>query len=171
MAPALDLPSIDLGNASGSSHRRESDPLRVPNLSLPQPNVSLPNYDRPEVNMKTGQLKNKAEFSIPTVQLPIIRDLHLPKTDTKLVSSPIDPMKVPHIQLPDLQYQSNPKVSSVDQKFNISTDEIVSDPSLVKPQPLSIEEKYSITDTRFVQTSEPLMIVEVLSRLTREFSQ
>lgn len=116
--PALNLPSVDqsivLNNVPRPPHRRESDPLQIPNLHLPQPDVELPHYDRPEVNMKTGQLPNKDEFSVPKVRLPILRDVELPETDKKTIE--------------------------------------------IHPKPLTIEEKYSITDTRFIETTETPVI-------------
>ena len=128
--PALDLPSVDqsivLTNAPRPPHRRESDPFQIPNLHLPQPDLPLPDYDRPEVNMRTGQLPNKDEFAVPKVRLPIIEDLTLPQTANK-------PVRLAQNELSEVPFPS---------------------PIGAKPQPLTIEEKYSITDTRFVETDD-----------------
>ncbi len=110
-APALDLPSVERdlspNNELREPHRQDSDPLRIPNTDLPKPDLSLPTYDRPEVDMTTGQTNRSVEFSIPIVDLPPISDLHLPSNDQQPIDLNIDSMKVPNVNLPELQFTSN----------------------------------------------------------------
>ncbi|CAF4484805.1 unnamed protein product [Rotaria sp. Silwood1] len=216
-APALNLPSVEQDlTRTNEIHTNDNDPLHVPNIDLPKPNVSLPNYDRPEVDMTSGQIKQSSEFSIPAVHLPPVPNLNLPDNDKSTIDTTIDPLKVPNIELPDLQLNSNeqeniklpeihfkseketlPQVSlSLDLKNDnkieqlptvtddlaltspindslaIQTDEknfpieidstipelpkIPSDETetIIKPELLSTEQKYTITDTHFVQPPE-----------------
>ena len=113
-APAFDLPSIDLdlspNNALRSPHRRDSDPLRVPNNTLPPPDVQLPTYSRPEADMTGGQRQLMSEFAIPAVRLPTIPNLDLPTTDKSAARFSIDQMRIPQVQLPELEFTSNEEV-------------------------------------------------------------
>lgn len=110
-APELDLPAVERdlspNNPLREPHRHDSDPLRIPNTDLPQPDLPLPTYDRPEVDMTNGQTKQSSEFSIPVVDLPPIPDLQLPNNDQRPIDSTIDHMKVPNVNLPDVQFTSN----------------------------------------------------------------
>jgi hypothetical protein len=119
--PALDLPSVERdlspNNQLRPAHRHDSDPLRIPNTNLPKPNLPLPTYDRPEVNMSTGQTNKSSEFTIPVVDLPPIPNLHLPENDHQPIQSNIDPMKIPNVQLPALQFQQeNTKLPQIELK-------------------------------------------------------
>ncbi|CAF1620683.1 unnamed protein product [Adineta ricciae] len=120
-APALDLPSVERdlspNNELRAAHRQDSDPLRVPNVDLPTPDIELPIYDKPEVNMTTGQIKSSSsEFAIPSVNLPPIPDLHLPGNDDQPVDSTTNLMQVPSVQLPELEFTSNETVSATEVK-------------------------------------------------------
>jgi hypothetical protein len=106
-APALDLPAVERdlspNNELREPHRHESDPLRIPNIDLPKPDISLPTYDRPEVNMTSGQTKQSSEFSIPAVDLPPISNLHFPDNEKPSTNFNVDPIKVPNVNLPELR--------------------------------------------------------------------
>lgn len=110
-APALDLPAVERdltpNNELREPHRHDSDPLRIPNTDLPQPDVSLPTYEHLEVNMTSGQKKQSSEFSIPVVDLPPIPNLHLPDNEKQPTDSNIDQMKVPNVNLPELKFTSD----------------------------------------------------------------
>ncbi|CAF0810937.1 unnamed protein product [Rotaria sordida] len=216
-APTLNLPSVEQDlTRTKETHTNTKVPLHAPNIDLPKLDISLPNYDRPEVDMTSGQIKQSSEFSIPAVDLPPIPNLNLPDTNKSTIDTPIDPLKVPNIQLPGLQLTSNeqenvklpeihlksekeklPDVSSTidikddnkienlptitdglalaspvndmlaiqtDKKnFPIETDSPIPDlpkiPSneteiLIKPELLSTEQKYTTTETHFVQPPE-----------------
>ncbi|CAF0954135.1 unnamed protein product [Rotaria sordida] len=216
-APTLNLPSVEQDlTRTKETHTNTKVPLHAPNIDLPKLDISLPNYDRPEVDMTSGQIKQSSEFSIPAVDLPPIPNLNLPDTNKSTIDTPIDPLKVPNIQLPELQLTSNeqenvklpeihlksekeklPDVSSTidikddnkienlptitdglalaspvndmlaiqtDKKnFPIETDSPIPDlpkiPSneteiLIKPELLSTEQKYTTTETHFVQPPE-----------------
>ncbi len=219
-APALDLPPVERdlspNNELREPHRHESDPLRIPSIDLPKTDLSLPTYDHPEVNMASGQIKQSSEFSIPVVDLPPIPNLHLPDNEKPSVDFNVDPMKIPNVNLPELQFTSNeventklpelplipeikqekvvedvPTITTglalaspvndtlevqIDQKdFPIETDyEIKTDTSIpdlpklhideteliVKPELLSTEQKYTISDTHFVQPPELPLTIE-----------
>jgi hypothetical protein len=109
--PALDLPSVerDLSptNQLRSPHRHESDPLHIPSTNLPKLDLPLPTYDRPEVNMTTGSIKQTSEFSIPIVDFPPIPNLKVPEINKQLININFDEMKIPNVQLPDLQSTLN----------------------------------------------------------------
>ena len=136
-APAFDLPSIDLDLSPNTPprppHRHDSDPLRVPNTTLPAPDVQLPSYDRPEADMTGGHRQLRSEFAIPTVQFPAIPDLDLPYTDKKVLNSHSDPMKIPQVQLPQLQFTSNedetsPAISRSSLKSSAEKKQIIETP-------------------------------------------
>ncbi|CAF0923571.1 unnamed protein product [Rotaria sordida] len=216
-APTLNLPSVEQDlTRTKETHTNTKVPLHAPNIDLPKLDISLPNYDRPEVDMTSGQIKQSSEFSIPAVDLPPIPNLNLPDTNKSTSDTTIDPLKVPNIQLPELQLTSNeqenvklpeihlksekeklPNVSSTidikddnkienlptitdglalaspvndmlaiqtDKKnFPIETDSPIPDlPKIpsneteipIKPELLSTEQKYTTTETHFVQPPE-----------------
>ncbi|CAF4805455.1 unnamed protein product, partial [Rotaria socialis] len=105
--PALKLPSYEqnLTTNEDTQHKNshDIDPLHVPSIDLPKLDVPLPTYDRPEVDMTSGQLKQSSEFSIPVVDLPPIPNLNLPDTSKPTIDLTVDPLKVPNIELPELQ--------------------------------------------------------------------
>ncbi|UJR10546.1 hypothetical protein I4U23_014746 [Adineta vaga] len=106
--PALDLPPIERDLSPNNQLRQhDSDPLHVPAIELPKLDLPLPAYNRPEVNMTSGSIKQSSEFVIPVVDLPSIPDLQLPKVEKQVIDANIDLMKVPNVQLPDLQYVLN----------------------------------------------------------------
>ena len=109
-APALDLPLVERelspNNPLRSPHRHDSDPLHIPSVDLPKPDLPLPTYDRPEVDLTTGQTKQSSEFSIPVVSFPPIPNLPFPENTNQFTQTNIDHMKVPHVQLPNLQFSS-----------------------------------------------------------------
>ncbi|CAF3641520.1 unnamed protein product, partial [Adineta steineri] len=106
--PALNLPPIERDlSPNNPIHRYDNDPLHIPSIDLPKLDLPLPTYDRPEVNMTTGSIQHSSEFSIPTVNLPSIPNLELPDNTKQFTESNTDPMKIPHIQLPELQYTLN----------------------------------------------------------------
>jgi hypothetical protein len=107
-APALDLPSVErdltANNELRQPHRHDSDPLRVPTIDLPKLDISLPTYDRPEVNMTSGQTKVSSEFSIPIVDLPAIPNLQLPDNEKQPTDLGIDLTRIPNVELPELHF-------------------------------------------------------------------
>ena len=118
--PALDLPAVERdlspNNPTRPPHRHDSDPLRVPSIGLPKLDLPLPNYDRPEVDMRTGYIKQSSEFTIPIIDFPPIPDLPLPdNTKQSIYVSNEEQMRVPQIQLPDLQF-TNAKEKKVQSK-------------------------------------------------------
>ena len=120
-APALDLPLVERdltpNNELRPPHRHDSDPLRIPNTDLPKLDFSLPTYDRAEVNMASGRTKESSEFSIPVVDLPPIPNLQLPDNDNQPIDSNIDHMKVPNVELPELEFTSNQLLSHNEEKL------------------------------------------------------
>ncbi|CAM4918979.1 unnamed protein product [Rotaria socialis] len=224
--PALKLPSYEqnLTTNEDTQHKNshDIDPLHVPSIDLPKLDVPLPTYDRPEVDMTSGQLKQSSEFSIPVVDLPPIPNLNLPDTSKPTIDLTVDPLKVPNIELPELQLTLNEKENiklpdihvqneqekspaasltidikesletvplptitdglaltspinnivslqsdeqnfTIDTNFDIKTDSAIPElPKLpfeesevvIKPELLSNEQKYTITDTYFVQPPE-----------------
>jgi len=167
--------------------------------------------------MTSGQIKQSSEFSIPVVDLPPIPNLHLPENDKQAVDLNFDVMKIPHIELPKLEFTSHeqetiklpeihlkseqskteeksseiPVVTDIKQKkevehlptveaglalaspfeekSDIQTDLTIPDlpklPSdeneiITKPELLSTEQKYTITDTHFVQPPELPLTIE-----------
>lgn len=108
--PALDLPAVERdlspNNPTRPPHRHDSDPFRVPAVDLPKLDLPLPAYDRPEVNMTTGQIKQTSEFAIPTVSFSPIPNLKLPENSNQPAVISSKEMKVPNVQLPNLQYTS-----------------------------------------------------------------
>ncbi len=109
--PALHLPAIERSvspnNRLSGSHQQGTDPFHVPSIDLPKLDLPLPTYDRPEVNMTIGSTKHSSEFSIPVVSFPPIPDLQLPENNQQWMDSNVHTIKVPHVQLPDLQYTSS----------------------------------------------------------------
>jgi hypothetical protein len=109
--PALDLPSVerDLSphNQLRKPHPNDTDPLHIPSTNLPKLDLPLPTYDRPEVDMSTGHIKQTSEFSIPVIDLPSIPDLQFPDNDKQSNHWNDDPMKIPNVQLPNLQFNLN----------------------------------------------------------------
>ncbi|CAF3706455.1 unnamed protein product [Rotaria socialis] len=224
--PALKLPSYEqnLTTNEDTQHKNshDIDPLHVPSIDLPKLDVPLPTYDRPEVDMTSGQLKQSSEFSIPVVDLPPIPNLNLPDTSKPTIDLTVDPLKVPNIELPELQLTLNEKENiklpdirvqneqekspaasltidikesletvplptitdglaltspinnivslqsdeqnfTIDTNYDIKTDSAIPElPKLpfeesevvIKPELLSNEQKYTITDTYFVQPPE-----------------
>jgi hypothetical protein len=137
-APVLDLPSVErdltANNELREPHRHDSDPLRIPNSDLPKLDISLPSYDRPEVDMTTGQTKQSSEFSIPAVDLPPIPNLQLPDNNKQPIDSNVDLMKIPNVQLPELLFQSNeqekthlPEIHIKTEKQNVPHSSLVTD--------------------------------------------
>ena len=127
--PALDLPAVERelspNNPLRPPHRHDSDPLRIPSIGLPKLDFPLPTYDRPEVDMTLGSTKQSSEFAIPVMNFPPINDLQLPE-DTKqsIYISDEKQMKVPHVQLPALQFTrpQQEKVTSTDVSSKIKTE-------------------------------------------------
>ncbi|CAF3864826.1 unnamed protein product [Rotaria sp. Silwood2] len=220
--PALNETSVEQNlTRRNEIHVHDNDPLHAPKIDLPNVDVLLPNYDRPEVNMASGHIKQSSEFSAPAVALPPIPNLNLPDNTMSTIDTTIDPLKAPNTQLPELQLTSNeqesiklpelhlkfekenlPEVSaSIDLKddnkieqlptvtdglalasplhdmlaiqtdernFSIETDSPIPDlpkiplnetEDIIKPELLSTEQKYTITDTHFVQPPELPTIV------------
>ncbi len=128
--PALNLPSVERdlspNNPLRPPHRHDSDPLRVPLIDLPKLDLPLPAYDRPEVNMTTGHIKQSSEFSIPVVDFPPIPNLKLPEDTKPSIQLNTDDMKAPHVELPDLQFtltkQENVKLPEI--QLNTKTEQI-----------------------------------------------
>lgn len=106
--PALNLPPVERDLSPNNRLRQQdSDPLHVPANDLPKLDLPLPTYSRPEVNMTSGSIKQSSEFAVPVIHLPAIPDLSLPEADDRTVESTADLMKVPNVQLPDLQQTLN----------------------------------------------------------------
>lgn len=141
--PALDLPAVERelspNNPLRPPHRHDSDPLRIPSIGLPKLDLPLPTYDRPEVNMTTGYTKQSSEFTIPVVDFPPIPDLQLPK-DTKqtIHISHEEQMKIPHVQLPTLQFTQTQqeKVLSSDVSSKIKTEPTTIETGLALSSPI-----------------------------------
>ncbi|CAF1071080.1 unnamed protein product [Rotaria magnacalcarata] len=224
--PALNLPSYEQNLTTNEDIQQRNshdiDPLHVPSIDLPKLDVPLPTYDRPEVDMTSGQLKQSSEFSIPVVDLPPIPNLDFPDTSKPTIDLTVDPLKVPNIELPELQLalneeeniklpdihlqnelekssavslaidikeslktvplptitdgltlaspinniislQSDEQNFTAETNYDIKTDSLIPElPKLpfeesevvIKPELLSNEQKYTITDTHFVQPPE-----------------
>ncbi|CAM4752442.1 unnamed protein product [Rotaria magnacalcarata] len=224
--PALNLPSYEQNLTTNEDIQQRNshdiDPLHVPSIDLPKLDVPLPTYDRPEVDMTSGQLKQSSEFSIPVVDLPPIPNLDFPDTSKPTIDLTVDPLKVPNIALPELQLalneeeniklpdihlqnelekssavslaidikeslktvplptitdgltlaspinniislQSDEQNFTAETNYDIKTDSLIPElPKLpfeesevvIKPELLSNEQKYTITDTHFVQPPE-----------------
>ncbi|CAF4486688.1 unnamed protein product, partial [Rotaria magnacalcarata] len=109
--PALNLPSYEQNLTTNEDIQQRNshdiDPLHVPSIDLPKLDVPLPTYDRPEVDVTSGQLKQSSEFSIPVVDLPPIPNLDFPDTSKPTIDLTVDPLKVPNIELPELQLALN----------------------------------------------------------------
>jgi hypothetical protein len=119
--PVLDLPSVERdlspNNQLRAPHRQGSDPLHIPSTDLPKLDLPLPTYDRPEVNMTTGSIKKSSEFSIPIVAFSPLPTLPLPENNKQIINLNFNEMKIPNIQLPDLQ-------STLNNKENVKLPEI-----------------------------------------------
>ncbi|CAF3379296.1 unnamed protein product [Rotaria sp. Silwood1] len=106
--PALDLPPVERDLSSNTqlypTHQPDTDPLHVPATNLPKPDIPLPTYDRPEVNMKTGQIKQTSEFTIPAIDLTSESNFNLPEDKKQIIGTKSDPMKIPNLQLPHIQF-------------------------------------------------------------------
>lgn len=107
--PALDLPAVERdlspNNPVRPPHRHDSDPLHVPSIGLPKLNLPLPDYERPEVDMKTGFIEQSSEFTIPVIDFPPIANLSLPENSKQSIHvSNEEQMRVPQVRLPDLQF-------------------------------------------------------------------
>lgn len=117
--PALDLPAVErdlnvpgetkLETPSNNDNTDRLDPLHVPNVDLPQPDIQLPTYERPEANLtiENHHEEKSSELIVPAVELPPIPDLQLPVDDYKPVELSNDLMKVPSVELPEVQYTSH----------------------------------------------------------------
>lgn len=109
--PALNLPSVehDLSpnNQLRKPHPDDADPFHIPSTNLPKLDLPLPTYDHPEVDMSSGYTKQSSEFSIPVIDLPSIPNLSFPENDKQSNESNVDPMKIPNVQLPNLQFTLN----------------------------------------------------------------
>ena len=127
-APGLDLPAVERdlspNNELREPHRHDSDPLRVPHADLPRPDISLPGFDRPEVNLSSGHSKQSSEFAIPIVDLPPIPNLLLPNNESPPIDTNVDMMKVPNVTLPVLQFTSNEQESSKLPELNLKSEKI-----------------------------------------------
>lgn len=166
-APALNLPSVERdlspNNELREPHRHDSDPLRVPTTDLPQPDLSLPTYDRPEVNMTSGQAKQTSEFSVPSVNLPPIPDLQLPIHEQKPIDTNIDLMKVPNVNLPDVQFTSNEQETVKLPELHLKNEKttVLEQPQITTPK---IEEKLPelpvLTDIKQEKEVEQLPTIE-----------
>lgn len=123
--PGLDLPPVErdltANNPLRDAHRHDSDPLRVPHVDLPKPDVALPSFERPEVNMTSGQLQQSTEFAIPTVDLPPIPDLQLPIDDKRRIESDGTELKIPNVQLPELQLSAEEQEQFHLPEFQLNT--------------------------------------------------
>lgn len=149
-APVLDLPAVERdlspNNELRAAHRLDSDPLRVPNVDLPTPDIELPTYDKPEVNMATGQTKSSSsEFAIPSVNLPPIPDLHLPGNDDQTVDSTTNLMQIPSIQLPELEFTSNETVSATEIKQESQPEQLTASP---------VQETFDIQADQIISSNE-----------------
>lgn len=146
--PALDLPSVEQELAANTESQevqiQTNDPFHIPNADLPQLDVPLPSYDRPEVDMTSGQLKQSSEFSIPAVELPPIPNLNLPEAAQSQINTTIDPLKVPSNELPELQLTINEQETHKLPEIHIKSEKIVK-PELapveveLKQAPLTVE--------------------------------
>jgi len=161
-APALDLPAVERDltptNELREPHRHDSDPLRIPNTDLPKPDLPLPTYDRPEVDMSTGQTKQSSEFSIPVVDLPPIPNLHLPENEKQTIDSNIDPMKVPNVNLPELQFTSNELETTKLPEIHIKSEK--DEQQITKKIEEKLPELPLITDIKQEKEVEHLPIIE-----------
>lgn len=144
-APGLDLPAVerDLSptNELREPHRHDSDPLRVPHADLPKPDITLPNFDRAEVNVSSGHSKQSSEFAIPVVDLPPIPNLQLPSNESPSIDNNVDIMKVPNVTLPDLQFTSNEQESTKLPELNLKSEKIEEKLPELPPLPEIKQEK------------------------------
>jgi len=162
--PVHDLPSIERdlspNNQLLTSHHHNNDPFHIPSTDLPKLNLPLPTYDRPEVNITTGSIQQSSEFSIPIIDLPQIPNLELPESNKPLIDFNSEFMKIPNVELPDLEFTLNnqeniklPEIhlktkteqipiqptglsSSVDETSNIQTDQKNFPIDAIKPEPI-----------------------------------
>ncbi|CAF3850911.1 unnamed protein product [Rotaria sp. Silwood2] len=106
--PALNLPPAERDLSSNTqlcpTHHLDADPLHVPSTNLPKPDIPLPTYDRPEVNMAAGQIKQTSEFSVPAIDLTPVPNLNLPENNKQFIDTNFNAMKIPNVQLPNLQF-------------------------------------------------------------------
>jgi len=134
--PALDLPAVerDLNvpgetpvlNFTSSKTDEKIDPLHVPNVDLPQLDVQLPKFDQPEVK--------SIELTVPSVELPPIADLDLPKDEKKsLEISSIEHVQIPSVELPEVQYKTDENQPFVLPEIHLksSKESIVETPEVV----------------------------------------
>lgn len=143
--PALDLPSVEQDllktNETQSGNMQNVDPLHVPSMDLPKLDVALPSYDRPEVDMTTGQIKQTSEFTIPTVDLPPIPNFNPPESNAHNISIAVDPLKVPNMDLPELQLTLNEQEKVTLPEIHIKTGK-----ETTSEVPLTTDAKVTIAD-------------------------
>ncbi|CAF3400959.1 unnamed protein product [Rotaria socialis] len=159
--PALHLPPIESNLTANtqinSLHHSDDDPLHIPSTSLPKLDIPLPVYNRPEVDMTTGQIKQTSEFNIPAINLTTIPNLQLPEHNIQLIGSNSDQIKVPNIELPNLQFASQEQikekiviVSTVEDPSSITTEQIKEKIVIVS----TVEDPSSITTVSIAQTEK-----------------
>ncbi|CAF3913950.1 unnamed protein product [Rotaria sordida] len=192
--PALDLPPVERDLSSNTqlcpTYQSDNNPLHIPSTNLPKLDIPLPTYDRPEVNMTTGKIKQTSEFAVPIIDLTPIPNLNVSEDNKQLIDTTSDHMKIPNVQLPNLQFTNDdeqkinklshteiqtkieeiPKLPTIenDQKnLPIQTETII--PKLssfdkteisIKPELSPIEQKITINETNIDQLSKPSVTIE-----------
>ncbi|CAF3697799.1 unnamed protein product, partial [Rotaria sordida] len=192
--PALDLPPVERDLSSNTqlcpTYQSDNNPLHIPSTNLPKLDIPLPTYDRPEVNMTTGKIKQTSEFAVPIIDLTPIPNLNVTEDNKQLIDTTSDHMKIPNVQLPNLQFTNDdeqkinklshteiqtkveeiPKLPTIenDQKnLPIQTETII--PKLssfdkteisIKPELSPIEQKITINETNIDQLSKPSVTIE-----------
>ena len=110
-APALDLPQIDRNLPVNTPlyhlHGSNSDPLHIPSTNLPELDIPLPTYFRPEVSMTAGKTKRSSEFSAPTIDLTSTANSHSPENEKQPINLNSDPMITSTTELTDFRHRTN----------------------------------------------------------------
>ncbi|CAF3765097.1 unnamed protein product, partial [Rotaria magnacalcarata] len=168
--PALDLPPIEhnltANTQINSLHHSDDDPLHIPSTSLPKLDIPLPAYNRPEFDMTTEQIKQTSEFNIPVINLATIPNLQLPEHNIQFIGSNSDQMKVPNVELPDIQFVSQEQIkekiviiSTVEDPSSITTTSIAQTEKMA-PTLSSIEHTTAITGKNLDQSFDVPVVIE-----------
>jgi len=172
--PVLNLPAVERdlspNNSERPPHRRESDPLHIPAVELPALNFPLPTYDRPEVDMTIGQVKQINEFTVPTVSFSAIPNLEFPEENSQLVIKNENEMNVPSVDLPNVELtfvetkrEVKPTQSTIETGLALASpvDDLLSIQTSHKDFP--IETDYAIK-TETIITSVTTQVIETISQ-------
>lgn len=182
--PALDLPpvqhNLNITTQSNSLQSYNIDPLHVPSNDLPKLDIPLPTYNRPEVDITVGQVKQTSEFAVPALNLTPLSDIQTPDNKKQSIEINLDQIRAPTVQLPDLQFTFDKQiqektvvVSTIEDASTVKTTCIVktetyipklsSDESQtsIKPKLTSIEQTTTVIETKLNQSSDIPVVLEV----------